>query len=475
MSSTAPPPSGSPASPSGGPPRPPDPPTDPAALLRDRSYVLALLSGAVIGIPIAVFSYFFLAAVSKGQEFFFTNLPKDLGFQGEPAWWPVLPLVTCGLVVALSIRYLPGTGGHSPVDGLKATGTPAPNELPGIFLAALATLCLGAVLGPEAPLIALGGGFGALAVHLLKRDAPAMASVVIGVAGSFAALSTLLGSPIVGAFLLMEVAGLGGGLLSVILVPGLLAAGIGSLIFIGLDSWTGLGSFSLAIPHIPSFTTPDSAELLWAIGIGMAGAVVGTGIRRLGVLLRSIVEPRTITLMPALGLGIAGLAIAFAQVTGKSSNEVLFSGQSALSPLVQHSASWSVGALVFLVLCKGLAYGASLSSFRGGPVFPGMFIGAAGGIALSHLPGLPMIAGVAMGIGAMSVAMLGLPLTSVLLTTLFLQADAASLTPLVIVTVVVAYVVSARLVPAPAPQGSAQEAPQERPAPAVTGAPPRAA
>jgi membrane protein implicated in regulation of membrane protease activity len=76
-----------------------------------------------------------------------------------------------------------------------------------------------------------------------------------------------------------------------------------------------------------------------------------------------------------------------------------------------------------------------------------MFIGAAGGIALSHLPGLPMIAGAAMGIGAMTVSMLGLPLVAVLLATLFLQADGLSLMPLVIVAVVVAYVLSARLKP----------------------------
>jgi hypothetical protein len=74
-----------------------------------------------------------------------------------------------------------------------------------------------------------------------------------------------------------------------------------------------------------------------------------------------------------------------------------------------------------------------------------MFIGAAGGIALAHLPGLPMIAGAAMGIGAMTVVMLGLPLTSVLLTVIFMSADAVTLTPLVIVSVVVAYVASARL------------------------------
>jgi hypothetical protein len=79
-----------------------------------------------------------------------------------------------------------------------------------------------------------------------------------------------------------------------------------------------------------------------------------------------------------------------------------------------------------------------------------MFIGAAGGIALSHLPGLPMIAGAAIGIGAMMVAMLGLPLTSVLVVSVFLQSDGLTLMPLVIVAVVVSWVVSARLPAAPA-------------------------
>jgi chloride channel protein, CIC family len=102
-----------------------------------------------------------------------------------------------------------------------------------------------------------------------------------------------------------------------------------------------------------------------------------------------------------------------------------------------------------LALCKGLAYGLSLSSFRGGPVFPGMFIGATIGIALSHLPGLPMIAGAAMGIGALTTVMLGLPLTAVLLATIFMSADGIALSPLVIVAVVTAYVAAARLTPIP--------------------------
>src|SRR5436190_18709602 len=58
-----------------------------------------------------------------------------------------------------------------------------------------------------------------------------------------------------------------------------------------------------------------------------------------------------------------------------------------MGPLIANSADYSAAALVLLVACKGLAYGASMSSFRGGPIFPAMFLGAAGGVALSHLPG----------------------------------------------------------------------------------------
>jgi H+/Cl- antiporter ClcA len=424
-------------------------PPDPATLLRSRSYVVVLVLGAIIGAPVAAIAYFFLQAVSSTSTWVFTTLPGDLGFSSEPLLWPLLPLTVSGLLVGLTLRYLPGTGGHKPAEGFKASGATAPIDLPGIVVAAFATLSLGVVLGPEAPLIALGSGLGVLALHFLKKDAPDTAVLVIGAAGSFAAVSTLLGSPLVGAFLLMEAAGIGGALMAVVLIPGLLAAGVGTLIFIGLDSWTGYGTQSLTIPDIPPFATPTVGEFLWSIGIGLAAAVLGALIRRAAILLQPIVEQRMVLLTPVVGLGIGVCAVLFAQFSDHDSSEVLFSGQDALPGLIEGAAGWTVGALILLMLFKGIAYALALSSFRGGPTFPGMFIGAAGGIALSHLPGLPMIAGAAMGIGAMCVAMLGLPFTSVLLSVLFLSADAAALTPLVIVSVVVSYVASARLVPEP--------------------------
>jgi H+/Cl- antiporter ClcA len=458
----------------------PTPAPDPAAILRSRRYVGLLVLAAILGVPISAAAYGFLALVAKLQEWIFTDLPNALGFDGTPLWWPLPLLTLAGVLVALTIQYLPGNGGHSPADGFKTAGVPSPIELPGIAIAALATLSLGAVLGPEAPLIALGGGLAAWTVGLVRRDAPPQAMAVVAAAGSFAAISTLLGSPLLGAFLLMEASGLGGPTLGLVLVPGLVAAGIGSLIFIGLDNWTGLGTFSLALPDLPPFPQPNLAHFLWALVIGLIAAVVGTAIHRLALALRPHVERRLLLVTPLAGLAIAALATSYAKATGHSLSDVLFSGQDTMGPLISQSASYSAGALVLLMACKGVAYSVSLASFRGGPVFPAMFLGATGGIALSHLPGLPLVAGVAMGIGAMAVVMLRLPLTSVLLATLLLAADGLAVMPLVIVAVAVAYVASARLTPVSAPAPAAPttatraEAPvQTSPTPAQRPVPPQ--
>lgn len=427
-------------------------PADPFAVLRTKKYVALLVLAAVLGVVISFLTYWFLKLVADLQTWVFTDLPEGAGFHGEPPWWPLLPLAAAGAVAGAVIRYLPGRGGHSPADGFKPGGVAAPAELPGIMLAALAGLALGAVIGPEAPVIALGGGLAVLAVKLSKRDVPPSTAAVIAATGSFAAISTLLGNPLSGAVLLLEASGLGGPMATISLIPGLLGAGIGSLIFLGLNSLTGYGTFSLTIPDLPPAAHLDVAQLGWAAVIGAAAAGLSFAIRRLALSLRPHAEQRLLLLTPLAGLAIAGLAIAYAEGTGKSSSQVLFSGQAALPPLLEHAAAYTAGTLVLLLACKALAYAVALSSFRGGPTFPGMFLGAAGGIALSHLPGLPMIAGVAIGIGAMTAGMLQLPVTAVLLTTLFLGTDGIKVMPLTIVAVVVSFVLSKWLAGPPAPE-----------------------
>jgi H+/Cl- antiporter ClcA len=160
----------------------------------------------------------------------------------------------------------------------------------------------------------------------------------------------------------------------------------------------------------------------------------------------------------ALGLLIGLTAMAYQLISGQSFTQVLFSGQDALPALVEHAADYSVGVMILLIICKGLAYGLSLSAFRGGPVFPSMFIGAAVGIAASGLPGVSLAPAIATGIGAMCAAMLRLPLTSTLLAVLLMGDDGVTVTPEVVVAVVVSFVIT-NVLPLPGPK--APESPSQ--------------
>jgi H+/Cl- antiporter ClcA len=142
------------------------------------------------------------------------------------------------------------------------------------------------------------------------------------------------------------------------------------------------------------------------------------------------------------------LGVVFGEVRDRGQECVLFSGQAQLPVLIEQSATWSTGALVLLVVCKTLAYAISLSAFRGGPIFPSLFIGGAIGVLAAELPGMSLVPGLAIGIGAMCATMLKLPFTSVLLATVLLSSDAYAVMPLAIVAVVVAYIATLRF-PAP--------------------------
>ncbi len=423
--------------------------TAPAAVLdqlRNRSYLLLLLLAAVIGAPISALAWGFLWLIQKSQHVFYTDLWHWLGFHGEPLWWPVPLLMVGGFLVALSIHYLPGTSGHRPAEGFSA-GQTQPVDLFGVVLAALAGLTAGVVLGPEAPLLALGSGLGLFAIRRARRGGPPTAELVLAAAGSVAALGTVLGSPIVAIVILVEAVGIGGTTLTVLLLPGMLAAGVGALVFIGLGAWSGVGTLSLALPDLPTFPRPTVADLGWALALAVFIPFIAAVVRFVSLRVLRLVTPRQLWALPLAGLVVALLALAFHGMTGQPSSAVLFSGQFALGPLVAQAGTLSVGTLVALVACKALAYGVSLGSFRGGPIFPSLLLGAAVGLAVTHLPGLSLVPGIAIGMGAFAVCMLRLPISAILLATLLLGRDGVTAEPVVIIAVVVSLVVMERISP----------------------------
>jgi hypothetical protein len=232
-----------------------------------------------------------------------------------------------------------------------------------------------------------------------------------------------------------------------------MAAGIGSLVSLGMGSFTGLSSAAYAIAPIalPHFGHPSFVQFLWTIALGI---VIGVGCRVVilgGLGTYRVVARRLLVALPIVGLIVAGLAIAFHGATGKSVNEVLFSGQDALPGLVSSAGTWSVGALLAVIAFKGAAWSLSLGSFRGGPTFPAIFLGAAAGILASHLPGYALTPAVGVGIGASVAAMLRLPLSGVVLATLLTVNAGTGDEPLIIVGVVAAYLTTVSLSTRPAP------------------------
>ncbi|MGZ4191285.1 MAG: chloride channel protein [Solirubrobacteraceae bacterium] len=423
------------------------------AMMRSKPFAGLLIVVAIVGVIVSLAAWCFLEAIHQIQQELYTHLPHAVGYASAPKWWPLPVLAIGALIVALAITRLPGNGGHIPADGLAVGGPSGPAVLPGIILAGLATIGSGLVLGPEGPLIALGGGLAALLISLSRRETPPQVGMVVGAAGSFAALSFIFTSPLIAAVILIEASAIGGPRMRIVLVPGLLAAGIGTLVSIGIGSFTGLSTSAYALGPLAltGAPRPTAGAFGWTIALAAAIAAVTSLVIRGGRLTHQLVAPRRmLLLLPAIALIIGGLAIAFEQVTGHGSSEVLFSGQDQLPGLVSQAGTWSLAALAWLVVFKGIAYGLSLGAYRGGPTFPALFLGTAAGIMCSHLPGFPIQAGIGVGMGAAVVAVLRLPLSAVVIATLLTVHASDRVEPLIIVGVVVAYVVTLLVSPRPA-------------------------
>ena len=416
-------------------------------------YVRTLVLAALLGVPVAFAAVLFQTLIHDLIHLVWEVIPDDLGWS-EPAWWYVVLVPgLAGLLVAAAVR-LPGHGGHSPLDGLGADPIP-PIALASILPAALATLGLGLVLGPEAPLIALGLGLGALAVRLIRLEGTGAQLLVL--AGAFAAIAALFGGPLIAAFLLFEVTAAGGKIpaqqIGRALLPGFVAAGTGALVFTGVAGWSGLHQANLALPSLPPYESVHITDLVWCLLVAAVVSVVVVAIRHLahGIAARSPFGP--VALLVVAGLAVGALAVVFRATADRPVDLVLFSGQAELPAVI---AEGSAGVLVLLVLAKGLAYALSLGAgFRGGPVFPAIALGVATAmVAADVLPGLHTTPAVATGIAAGTSAVLRVPFTAVLLVSLLVGPSAFDVAPIAVLAAATGWLVATML---PSPEDRAQE------------------
>jgi chloride channel protein, CIC family len=417
------------------------------------AYVRTLVFAALLGVPVAFAAVLFQTAIHDVIHLVWDVIPEELGWN-EPSWWYVVLVPgLAGLLVAAAVR-LPGHGGHSPLEGLGADPIP-PIALTSILPAALATLGLGLVLGPEAPLIALGLGLGALAVRLIRLEGTGAQLLVL--AGAFAAVAALFGGPLIAAFLLFEVTAASGKIpaqqIGRALLPGFVAAGTGAIVFTGVGGWAGLHQMNLSIPSLPPYESLRLTDLAWCLVMAVVVAALIVAIRHLahGVAAQSVVGSGGLLIVA--GVAVGGLAVIFRATADRPVDLVLFSGQTELPAVI---AEGSAGVLVLLVLTKGLAYALSLGAgFRGGPVFPAIAIGvAAAMVAADLLPGLHTTPAVAAGIAAGTTAVLRVPFTAVLLVSLLMGPSAFDVAPIAVLAAAVGWIVATVL---PNPEDRSQQ------------------
>ncbi|MFE1415061.1 chloride channel protein [Streptomyces sp. NPDC085524] len=439
-------------------------------LLRSPGYLKTLVFCALIGVPVSLVAFWFLVGLHELEKLMWDSLPDALGWSVPPWWWPLPLLLVAGVTVGLVVSRMPGGGGHIPAGGLH-TGGASPGALPGVVLAAVLSLPLGATLGPEAPLIALGGGLALLFRDLARIPANPQSAALLGAAGAASAIAVIFGSPLVAAVLLIEVAGVGGPQLFAVMLPALLSSGVGALVFTGFGRWTGLDAPSLSMkvgapaPHL------DAGDVIWAVlmAVAIGGAI--HLIMRGGQLTARFVAKRTVlhTTLCAAAAGVCGAV--YALTTGRTPADVASSGQATLGRLAADPHSWGVGALIAVLLCAGAAYTLCLGSLRGGPVFPSLFLGGAAGVLLAPLPGLGVVPAMAAGMAAATASALRLPVSTIVLVVLVL--DSAAMTPVIVLAAVVSFVTTQLLTVRSAhrPAGRPAQAPATPPpAPGAPGA-----
>lgn len=404
--------------------------THSAPELRSGAYLALVGVSLVLGAVVAAVAAGYVWLYHEGIHLVWETLPHELGVDPY-TWWLVVAVPTLGgIAVGVVLVLIPGRGGPSPVAGHAIGGSTDPRIAPAATIATIVSLVAGASLGPEAALVTLSSAIGGLvAMRLSLADPPAR---VLAGAGTAGVLGAIFGTPLAGAMLMLELLTLSGTLLYAVLIPGLVAAVVGIEVF---QELLGEPFLSYQLPPVGDLRARD---LGYAALIGVGGAIVG---RLFMATLRAThrrVDRHTLR-RPILLAAAGGLVVGLLGLGGD--HLTLFSGESSLQTLIDDRSSLGLAALAYVLVAKLAATVVSMTTgFRGGQIFPVMFLGAAFGVLVAELTGdVPDGAAIACGMVATTVAVMRVPIAAILIVTFFVGADVI---PVVVIAAVAAYIVS---------------------------------
>ncbi len=350
---------------------------------------LALVS--VPALVVGVLSGLLLASIDivaeELEHVLWDLVPSSLGIGEDAHWWALIVLTVIGILVGLLIWKFPGHGGHDSATVELFAPVLKLSALPGVAIVLILGLAGGVSLGPESPIIAIDV---ALTVWLLGKIAPKIGPQGAFMLAAAGMLGAMFGTPVAAALLMTELvaAAKRGGLLWDRLFGPLIAAGAATITMQVLHAQ----SFDLGLPH---YAEPRLIDIVTASAVALIAAFFGLAaslaMPPLHALLRRLTHPVAYATVGGVTLGLLGWL---------GGPLTLFKGANETGELIARIDEFGAWQLLGLALIKTAALVvAAAAGFRGGRIFPAVFIGAAAGLfGYALMPHMPVELAVAAGV-----------------------------------------------------------------------------
>lgn len=338
--------------------------------------LLLSLPAIILGVASSLVLIVVMKFASVLQNILWVHLPGRLGIAADSPVWIIVTLTLTGILVGLVIRYSPGHAGPDPATEPLINAPISPGALPGLIIALVLGLAGGVSLGPEHPIMAVNI---ALAVALGSRLFPRIDMLDWTILASAGTIGALFGTPVAAALIFSQT--LSGSqdipLWDRLFAP-LMAAAAGSL----TTSLFFHPHFSLPIAHYSQMQLVDifSGAVVAAIAIA-AGMVAVWCLPRLHSLLHRLKNP-------VLILGVGGFILGILGVIGGPLT--LFKGLDEMQQLTFSQTLSATDYFVIAAIKLAALVVATACGFRGGRIFPAVFVGVALGLMLhAHVEAVP--------------------------------------------------------------------------------------
>jgi H+/Cl- antiporter ClcA len=330
----------------------------------------------IIGVASSLILIVIMKVAAVLQSVLWTSLPSTVGLSASSPTWVILILTLTGIAVGLVIRYSPGHAGPDPATE-PLIGAPVDTAaLPGLIIALIIGLAGGVSLGPEHPVMAVNI---ALAVAVGSRILPRVNALDWTILASAGTIGALFGTPVAAALIFSQT--LSGNadipLWDRLFAP-LLSAAAGAL----TTSLFFHPHFSLPIAHYSQMQLADifSGAIVAAIAIAL-GMVAVWCLPRLHRLMHRLKHPVLILGMGGLIMGILGAI---------GGNITLFKGLDEMQQMAFSQVFTVSDYLLFALIKLAALVVAAACGFRGGRIFPAVFVGVALGLMLhEHVEAVP--------------------------------------------------------------------------------------